>query len=61
MLADAAAALTLPAGTSQAWGGGEAMAMRGVRDALRAAGLPRSATDVMGYWKHRLTPADVDY
>jgi NADPH-dependent ferric siderophore reductase len=61
VLADEAARLDLPEGTGRAWGGGEALAMRGVRDALRAAGLPRSSMDVMGYWKHRLTPDDVDY
>ena len=60
LLADAAATLRLPAAPGQAWGGGEALAMRGVRDALRAAGLARSAMDVIGYWKHRQTPDDVD-
>ena len=35
--------------------------MRGVRDALRAAGVPRAAMDVLGYWKHRSTPEDVEY
>jgi NADPH-dependent ferric siderophore reductase len=61
LLADAAAQLALPSGPGQAWGGGEALAMRGVRDALRAAGLPRASMDVLGYWKHRLTPDDVEY
>jgi NADPH-dependent ferric siderophore reductase len=61
VLPDAVAALELPPGAGQAWGGGEALAMRGVRQALRAAGLPRESTDVMGYWKHRSTPDDVDY
>lgn len=61
LLADAAARLALPDGPGQAWGGGEALAMRGVRDALRAAGLPRAAMGILGYWKHRLTPADVAY
>jgi NADPH-dependent ferric siderophore reductase len=60
LLADAAAGLTLPDGPGQAWGGGEALAMRGVRDALRAAGLPRASMNVLGYWKHRLTPEDVE-
>jgi NADPH-dependent ferric siderophore reductase len=61
VLADAAVALSLPPGPGQAWGGGEALAMRGVRDALRAAGLARASMSVMGYWKHRLTPDDVEY
>jgi NADPH-dependent ferric siderophore reductase len=61
LLADAAARLPLPDGPGRAWGGGEALAMRGVRDALRAAGLPRGSMDVMGYWKHRSTPDDVEY
>ena len=61
LLADAAAELALPDGPGRAWGGGEALAMRGVRDALRAAGLPRGSMDVMGYWKHRATPEDVEY
>jgi NADPH-dependent ferric siderophore reductase len=61
VLPDAAAALELPPGPGQAWGGGEALSMRGVRQTLRAAGVPRTSMDVMGYWKHRLTPEDVDY
>jgi NADPH-dependent ferric siderophore reductase len=61
LLADAAAELVLPNGPGQAWGGGEALAMRGVREALRAAGLPRPAMNLLGYWKHRLTPDDVEY
>ncbi len=60
VLADALAGLELPAGAPQVWGGGEALAMRGVRDGLRAAGVPRAAMDVLGYWKHRSTPDDVD-
>jgi len=54
------AALSPPPGPGQAWGGGEALAMRGVRDAVRAAGVPRGSTNVLGYWKHRLTPDDVE-
>jgi NADPH-dependent ferric siderophore reductase len=61
VLADALAALELPDGAAQVWGGGEALAMRSVRDHLRAAGIPRAAMDVLGYWKHRSTPEDVDY
>jgi NADPH-dependent ferric siderophore reductase len=59
-LADATAQVVLPPGPGQAWGGGEALAMRGVRDALRAAGVPRESMQVLGYWKHRLTPDDVE-
>jgi NADPH-dependent ferric siderophore reductase len=61
LMAEAAAQLALPDGPGRAWGGGEALAMRGVRDALRAAGLARGSIDAMGYWKHRLTPDDVEY
>jgi NADPH-dependent ferric siderophore reductase len=60
VLGDAVRSLTLPSGPGQAWGGGEALAMRAVRDTLRAAGLPRASMDVLGYWKHRLTPDDVE-
>jgi NADPH-dependent ferric siderophore reductase len=60
LLADAVAGVTLPPGPGRAWGGGEALAMRGVRDALRATGVPRESMHVLGYWKHRLTPEDVD-
>ena len=60
VLADALAALELPGGTAQVWGGGEALAMRSVREHLKAAGVPRAAMDVLGYWKHRSTPDDVD-
>ena len=61
VLADALAELALPGGTPQVWGGGEALAMRSVREQLRAAGIPRSAMGVLGYWKHRSTPEDVEY
>jgi NADPH-dependent ferric siderophore reductase len=37
------------------WGGGEAMAMRAVRDELGARGVPRRAMQAMGYWKHDTT------
>ena len=60
VLADALATLVLPPGTAEVWGGGEALAMRSVREHLMAAGVPRSAMDVLGYWKHRSTPDDVD-
>jgi NADPH-dependent ferric siderophore reductase len=60
VLADALRAAALPAGAAQAWGGGEALAMRAVRDVLRAAGIPRAAMQVLGYWKHRSTPEDLE-
>jgi NADPH-dependent ferric siderophore reductase len=56
LLADAVAAVALPAGDGRAWGGGEALAMRHVRRHLREArGLPAEAVSVLGYWKHRTT------
>jgi NADPH-dependent ferric siderophore reductase len=55
LLADAVGGLALPSRPGQAWGGGEALAMRGVRDALRAAGLARASMDVA-----RLLEAPVD-
>lgn len=61
VLADALAGIELPGGTPQVWGGGEALAMRSVREHLRAAGIPRAAMGVLGYWKHRSTPEDVEY
>jgi NADPH-dependent ferric siderophore reductase len=61
VLADTLAGLPLPPGTPQVWGGGEALAMRSVREHLRAAGVPRTAMNVLGYWKHRSTPEDVEY
>ena len=42
--------------TGRAWGGGEAAAMRRVRDHLRGpCGLAAEAVSVLGYWKHRDT------
>jgi len=60
VIADALADVELPSGTPQVWGGGEALAMRQVRDHLKQAGIGRDSTHVMGYWKHRMTPEDVD-
>ena len=60
MLGDAFTALTLPDGPGQAWGGGESMVMRRVRDALGAAGVEGRPAHVMGYWKHRGTPATAE-
>ena len=57
-LADALAALPVADGPVQVWGGGAAIAMRAVREHVR--GLDVVATDVIGYWKHRATPDDVD-
>jgi NADPH-dependent ferric siderophore reductase len=62
VLADALRRLRLPPGRGQAWGGGEALAMRDVRRHLQA-NCPALAGSlkIMGYWKHRATPEDVDY
>jgi len=55
-LADAVRALPLPDGRGRAWGAGESGVMRAVRDHLRdERGLPRSALQVLGYWKHDAT------
>ncbi|MBN1530381.1 MAG: siderophore-interacting protein [Thermoleophilaceae bacterium] len=53
-------ALELPDGRGQAWGGGEALAMRDLRRHLQASrpGLDGSLR-LLGYWKHDRTPADV--
>jgi NADPH-dependent ferric siderophore reductase len=61
LLLDAVRALELPAGPGQAWGGGEALAIRDVRRHLQAH-CPQvaSAMRLLGYWKHRATPDDVD-
>jgi NADPH-dependent ferric siderophore reductase len=56
VLADAVAALELPAGRGRVWGGGEAMAMRAVRDRLRKPGRSMQA---LGYWKHDTTPEEM--
>lgn len=54
--------LTLPDTPGQCWGGGEALVMRDVRRHV-AANVPSAASSmrVLGYWKHRKTPEDVDY
>ena len=61
VLIDALRGLRLPPGRGQGWGGGEALAMRDVRRHL-VANHPAVAPslNVMGYWKHRGTPEDVD-
>ena len=53
--------LRLPPERGQAWGGGEALAMRDVRRHL-VANRPAiaSSRSLMGYWKHRATPEDVE-
>ena len=53
--------MRLPPERGQGWGGGEALAMRDVRRHL-VANHPAVAPslNVMGYWKHRGTPEDVD-
>jgi NADPH-dependent ferric siderophore reductase len=56
LLPDAVAALDLTGGPGRVWGGGEALAMRGVRRHVRdERGLPADAVSVLGYWKHRDT------
>ena len=62
VLIDALREIRLPPERGQGWGGGEALAMRDVRRHL-AANHPAVAPslNVMGYWKHRGTPDDVDY
>lgn len=54
--------LALPDGPGQVWGGGEALVMRDVRRHV-AAHVPQAASSmrVLGYWKHRTTPADADW
>ena len=62
VLFDALRGMRLPQERGQGWGGGEALAMRDVRRHL-VANHPAVADSlkVMGYWKHRGTPEDVDY
>ena len=59
VLIEAVRELALPAGRPQVWGGGEALAMRDMRRYLKAE-RPQATMSVMGYWKHRATPEDVD-
>ena len=61
VLADAVRRLRLPPERGQAWGGGEALAMRDVRRHLVANHPAIASRNLMGYWKHRRTPEDVDY
>ena len=56
VLADAVAELELPHGRGRVWGGGEAMAMRAVRDRVRK---PGRGLQVIGYWKHDKTPEEM--
>jgi NADPH-dependent ferric siderophore reductase len=48
--------LELPPGRGRVWGGGEALAMRAVRDRLRK---PGRAIQALGYWKHDATPEEM--
>jgi NADPH-dependent ferric siderophore reductase len=59
VLAEALAALEFPEGPGRVWGGGEAMAMRAVRDELGGRGVPRRSMQAMGYWKHDTTPEEM--
>ncbi len=60
VLFDAVRELELPEGRLQVWGGGEALSMRDIRRYVKAE-RPDAAVSIMGYWKHRATPEDVDY
>ncbi len=62
VLVDALRRLRLPPERGQGWGGGEALSMRDIRRHL-VANCPSIASSlkIMGYWKHRETPEDVDY
>ena len=60
VLADALRRLRLPPERGQAWGGGEALAMRDVRRHVVANHPAIASRSLMGYWKHRATPEDVD-
>ena len=51
--------LALPDGRGRAWGGGEARAMRAVRDDLRERGMARATVQALGYWKHHTTPEEM--
>jgi NADPH-dependent ferric siderophore reductase len=52
LLASSVEGRPLPPGRGRAWSGGEALAMRAVRDhPLYLRGLPAEATRVLGYWK----------
>jgi NADPH-dependent ferric siderophore reductase len=61
VLIDTLRELTLPDSPGQAWGGGEALAMRDLRRHI-ADRHPAAARSMglLGYWKHRSTPSDVD-
>lgn len=59
VLADTLAVLELPEGRGRVWGGGEAMAMRAVREAMGERGVPRRSMQAMGYWKHDTTPEEM--
>jgi NADPH-dependent ferric siderophore reductase len=55
-LADAVRALALPPGEGFAWAGGEAAAMRALREVLVAEkALPKEAMRVSAYWKRGVT------
>ena len=59
VLARAVRDLALPGGRGRAWGGGEARAMRAVRDHLRERGMARGTVQALGYWKHDTTPEEM--
>ncbi len=51
-------ALPAPAESAFAWLAGEATMVRSLRRALVAKGIPKSAIDFTGYWRHHLTQDD---
>ncbi|MDO9410366.1 siderophore-interacting protein [Patulibacter sp.] len=60
-LEEAVRAASLPQGTPKVWVAGESLAVRGIREHLKHdRGLPIGPSQAIGYWKHRLTPDDVE-
>lgn len=58
-LVDTVRALELPDGPGTVWGGGEALAMKHVRNHVRSQRtFPRGAVQVLGYWKLDTTPEE---
>lgn len=61
LLTDAVQALDFPAGNVYAWGGAEARSMRTVTTHLRRVrGVDRARVRMVGYWRHRSTPVDLN-
>lgn len=51
LLAGALEHLPIPTGDRFVWAGGEVIAMRGVRDLLKARGIAPDESEVEGYWR----------